>query len=80
MKSIGFSMLAILGLLTVVTYGDEPKGYRVMLSESKIGTAELNGGEYKMLVHRDEPKVSLVEVRTGHSIDVVAKVESVDKK
>lgn len=80
MKTICFSMLAVLGLLTVATYGDEPKGYRVMLSDAKIGAAELKAGEYKMLVHRDEPKVSLVEARTGHAIDAVARVESVDKK
>lgn len=80
MKTICALMLAICGLMIGIARGDEPKGYRITLSDGRIGTAQLDAGEYKMLVHRDEPKVQLMEIRTGNVIDVAAKVETVDSK
>jgi hypothetical protein len=75
-------ILAVFGLLVTTAYSDEPKSYGIELSSAKIGTAELDAGEYTMLVHRDgdEPNVRLTEVKTGNAIDVPAKVESVGKK
>ena len=80
MKMIRFTLVAVFGLLVANTYGDEPKSYRVNLSNAKIGTTQVIEGEYRLLVHRDEPKVQLVDLKTGKSVDVVAKVEDVDKK
>ena len=80
MKITCFSLLAVVGLLVPTTYGDEPKRYSVTLASANIGTDQFNDGEYKLLVHRDEPKVSLMEIRTGKVIDVVAKAETGDKK
>ena len=82
MKIMCVVILAVFGLLVTTAYGDEPKSYGIELSSAKIGTAELNAGEYTILVHRDgdEPNVRLTEVKTGNAIDVAAKVESVGKK
>lgn len=82
MKITFILTLAVFGLLVRTAYGDAPKSYSVVLSSATIGTAELDGGDYRMLVHRDgnEPKVRLTELKTGNATDVAAKVESVDKK
>lgn len=75
-------IVAVFGLLALAAYGDEPKGYRLELSAANIGTAALNGGQYKVFVHRDgaEPAVRFMDVKTGSEISVPAKVESGDKK
>ncbi len=82
MKITFILTLAVFGLLVRTAYGDAPKSYSVVLSSATIGTAELDGGDYTMLVHRDgnEPKVRLTELKTGNATDVAAKVEGVDKK
>ncbi|MDR3700981.1 MAG: hypothetical protein P4L56_15145 [Candidatus Sulfopaludibacter sp.] len=74
--------LAVFGLLAATAFGDEPKSYRVELSAAKIGTAELQAGQYRILVHRDgtEPRVRLTRSGTDDGIEVAAKVESGDKK
>jgi hypothetical protein len=74
-------ILAVFGLLITTAYGDEPKNYRIQLSKTNVGTAELAEGEYTMLIHRDgkETKIRLTEVNTRHAIDVVAKVEDAHK-
>lgn len=80
MKITSLALLAVVGLLVPTIYGDEPKRYSVRLASANIGSAQFNEGEYRLLVHRDEPKVSLMEIRTGKVIDVVAKAETGDKK
>src|ERR1039458_7744217 len=82
MKITFILTLAVFGLLVRTAYGDAPKSYSVVLSGATIGTAELDGGDYRMLVHRDgnEPKVRLTELKTGNATDVAAKVEGADKK
>ena len=82
MKIMGAFLLAALGLFAAIAYGDEPKRYRVELAKATIGTVEIAGGQYTMLVHRDgaESKVRLTEVRTGTEVDIAAKVESGDQK
>ncbi len=82
MKLTSVLILAVFGLLAATAFGDEPKSYRVDLSAAKIGTAELQAGEYRMSVHRDgtEPKVSFIRVGTSNEIEVAGKVESGDKK
>lgn len=82
MKLTCVLVLAVFGLLAATAFGDEPKSYKVELSAAKIGTAGLNGGQYKMFIHRDgaEPMVRFIDVRTGDETSVSAKVESGDKK
>jgi hypothetical protein len=82
MKIIAVSALAVLGLLAVLAYGDEPKKFRVELAPATIGAVAIPGGQYTMLVHRDgtEPKVQFTDLRTGKVIDVAAKVQSSDAK
>ena len=76
------SILAAFGLLIASAYGDEPKNYRIQLSKTNIGTAELAQGEYTMLIHRDgnDEKIRFTEVNTRRAIDVVAKMEVADEK
>ena len=82
MKIMAVCLLAALGLFAAIAYGDEPKRYRIDLASAKIGTVEIAGGEYTMLVHRDgaEPTVRFTDVRKGNEINVAAKVESGDQK
>jgi hypothetical protein len=82
MKLTSVLILAVFGLLAAAAFGDEPKSYRVELSAAKIGTAELQAGQYQMSIHRDgtEPKVRFVRVGTDKEIEVAGKVESGDKK
>ncbi len=82
MKIVAAFLFAALGLFAVVAYGDDPKSYRIELSKATIGTVEVAGGAYTMLVHRDgaEAKIRLTEVRTGTAVDIAAKVETGDQK
>ncbi len=75
-------ILAGFGLLITSAYGDQPKNYRIQISNMSVGATELAAGEYTVLVHRDgnEPKIRLIEVNTSRAIDVVAKVENADTK
>jgi len=79
MKTIGVLVLAICGLANTA-YGDEPKTYRITLSDARIQSTELAAGEYQLLVHRDEPKVQLLEVKSGNLIDAAADVETLGPK
>ena len=74
-------ILLVFGLSITSAYGDEPKNYRIQLSNMSVGTAQLAAGEYSLMVHRDgkETKIRLTEVNTRHVIDVVAKVEDAHK-
>jgi Zn-finger nucleic acid-binding protein len=75
-------VLAVFGLMAATAFGDEPKSYRVELSAAKIGTAGIERGQYKMLVHRDgtDPMVRFTDVKTGNEIAVPGKVESGETK
>jgi hypothetical protein len=73
-------ILAILGLARSSAYGDEPHGYRVTLPEARIGRLDLYAGEYKLLVHRDDLKVQILEISTGTVVELAGKVENADSK
>jgi len=80
MKTIGVLVLAICSLAINTAYGDEPKSYKVTLSDARIQSTEIAAGEYQLLVHRDEPKVQLMHTKTGNVIDAAADVESLGPK
>jgi endogenous inhibitor of DNA gyrase (YacG/DUF329 family) len=82
MKLTCVLMLAVFGLLAGTAFGDEPKSYRIELSAAKIGTEELQAGQYQMSVHRDgtEPRIRFTRAGTDNGIEVAGKVESGDKK
>jgi hypothetical protein len=68
------------GVIASPAYADAPKQYGISLSEARIGTTAVDGGQYKLLVHRDEPKVQLMVVRTGEILDLTGKVENTESK
>lgn len=80
MKTLCVLVLVISGLMIGTANGDEPKGYRVTIKDARVGATALNAGDYKLLVHRDEGKVQLMDVKTGELIDVPAKVEDTPSK
>ena len=80
MKTICALMLLAAGLTTGAARADSPKGYRVVLTESKIGGLNVEAGEYRLLVHPDEQKIQLVPRKGGDPIDVAGKVENADVK
>lgn len=80
MKTLIILILAILGLARSSAYGDQPKGYRVTLPEARIGRLDLYAGEYKLLVHRDEPRVQILEISTGTVVDLAGTVEDAGSK
>lgn len=53
---------------------DGPKRYDVTLSDAKIGNMDLPAGNYKVLIHRDEMRAQLMDVRTGDTIDLPGKI------
>ena len=75
-------LIAAFGLLAATASAEEPKSYRLQLSAAKVGTAALDGGQYKLFIHRDgsEPTVRFIHEKTGNEISVPAKVESGDRK
>jgi hypothetical protein len=80
MKTFIILILAILGVARSSAYGDEPQGYRVTLPQARIGRLDLYAGEYKLLVHRDEPRVQILEITTGTMVDLAGKVEDAESK
>jgi hypothetical protein len=80
MKKFCVLVFAVSGLVVGTAYGDKPKGYSVTLTEGKIGASDFDRGEYKVLIHRDEMKAELMDVRTGDMFDVTGKVETADSK
>ena len=80
MNKTCFSIAAAFSLLVAASYADEPKGYRVVLPSANIGTSAFDSGEYRLLVHRDEPKIGLMALRNGDVIEVAGTVEDVGKK
>jgi len=71
-------LIAAFGLLAATASAEEPKSYRLQLSAAKVGTAALDGGQYKLFIHRDgsEPTVRFIHEKTGNEISVPAKVET----
>src|SRR5579872_2753878 len=80
MKTIVVLLLAIAALTVSPARADRPKGYTVTLSEMKIGSAQFAAGEYRLLIHRDESKVQLMETKTGNVVDITGKLENADAK
>jgi hypothetical protein len=76
-KTTCIAILLAFGFLTCVASADQ--SYRITLSNaSKIGSIELQPGDYKLVV--DVPKVIFTELRTRKSVGLAAKVENVDEK
>lgn len=80
MKTICAVGLVVFALTVGTARGDEPKSYRITLTEAKIGDVSLKAGEYKLLVHFDHPKVQLLHIKTGDLVDVPAKVDTTGSK
>ena len=78
-KTCAFLCIA-LGLMLGTARADSPKTYKVSLSEARIGTTDLDAGEYKVLIHRDEGKVEIMDLRSGELINVTGKLQVVDEK
>jgi hypothetical protein len=71
----------LLGAALLVTgaFADEPKNYKINVpNQARIGQAEVQPGEYKIIV--DAPKVQMVHVKSGKTIDVNAKIETAEAK
>ena len=73
-------VLVMCGLIVGPARADRPKGYGIALSDARIGATAVGTGEYRLLVHRDEPKVQLMVMRTGEVLDLAAKVENTESK
>jgi len=70
-------ILLALGFLTFTASAEQT--FQITFSSaSKIGSAQFQAGQYKVLV--DAPKVALTEVRSGKSVELEAKVETMDEK
>lgn len=80
MKTICLLISSISTLLTGTAFADEPKGYTVNLTAGRIGNTDVDQGEYKLLIHRDEQRVQLKDLRTGEIVDLEAKVEAAESK
>jgi hypothetical protein len=75
-KMMCVAILLAFGFLMTTASADQ--SYKLKLSKaSRIGSAELRPGDYKLAV--DGQKVVLTELSTGKSIELVAKVENMDK-
>ncbi|SPE32660.1 conserved exported hypothetical protein [Candidatus Sulfopaludibacter sp. SbA6] len=78
-KTLGLAILLAAGFLASSATADQPKSYRITIGAvSKVGQAELQPGEYRLVV--DEPKVRFIEQKSGKSVELDAKVESGDRK
>ena len=77
-KTFAFLCVAF-GLVLGTARADSPKTYKVALSEAKIGTTSLDTGEYKVLIHRDEGKVEIMD-GSGELINVTGKLQVADEK
>lgn len=75
------AILAALGFFAGSAGADNPKTYRITLSNpSKIGPHDFQPGEYKLVVDTHDPKVIFTHLRTGEDISLEAKVETGDQK
>lgn len=72
--------LAFSALMASTSYADKPKGYSVNLPEARIGTSDFDRGEYKLLIHRDELKAEVQDIKTGDVLDVAGKVQVAEAK
>lgn len=76
-KMTCIAILLAFGFLTATASADQSCRF-TLSNTSKIGDAELRPGDYKLVV--DAPQVVLIELRTGKSIELQAKVENMDEK
>jgi hypothetical protein len=78
-KTLCLAILLAAGFLASSATADQSKSYRITIaSGTKVGQAELQAGEYRLVV--DEPKVRFIEVKTGKAVELDAKIESGDRK
>lgn len=71
------AVLLAFGFLAATASADE--NHRVTLSTaSKIGNADFQAGDYRLAVGGS--KVVFTELKTGKSVEMVAKVETAEKK
>ena len=80
MKKVFVFVLALSGLLVSMARADEPKRYSISLTPMRVGTIDLQKGDYQLLIHRDEMTAQLKSVKTGDVIDLPAKVTTADEK
>lgn len=80
MKRFYVLVLALFGLMIGTAQADKPKAYTVTLSDAKIGSIDFDGGQYKLLIHRDEMKAQLMDLESGDVYDVSGKVETAEAK
>jgi hypothetical protein len=76
-KTICVMFLLALGFLAATASADQSCKF-ILSSTSKIGTAELQPGEYRLVV--DEKRVVLTELKTGKLIELEAKIEQTEQK
>jgi hypothetical protein len=71
------AILLAFGCLTFTASADQ--SFQITLSSaSKIAGSQFQAGEYRVLV--DAPKIVLTETRSGKSVELEAKVETMDEK
>ena len=80
MKKTCVFLCVAFGLMLGTARADSPKTYKVSLSEARVGAIDLDAGEYKVLIHRDEGKVELMDARSGELIGVTGKLQVADEK
>jgi len=75
------AIVVALGFLAGTAQGDNPKNYRISISQvSKIGAEELQPGDYQLAVHSHDAKVRFTHVNSGDAFEFEAKIEIVGEK
>ena len=74
------TLCSILLAMSAIAWADPPKKYTVTLPEGQIGAADLKAGEYKLLLHRDENKVEILDADSGEMLDVTGKLVTTGDK
>lgn len=80
MKKVFVFALALSGILVSMARADDPKSYSVALAPMRVGTIDLQKGDYQLLIHRDDMTAQLRSMKTGDVIDLPAKVTTADQK
>jgi len=81
LKCLAFAVA--LGFFAGDAQGDKPKTCQIRISTvSKIGTHELQPGDYRVAVHMHDPKpmAHFTNLQTGDEFQLEAKVEVVGEK
>jgi len=80
MKTAFIWIIVLVGWTVAPANADEPKSYDVSLSAGRVAGVEVTDGQYKLLVHRDEGKVQLRDLRSGDIFDLTGELEPSDSK